>query len=125
MPPRVDAGIHLGNLPAGINEEGMPRRELYYSQVGKRAINAAHLAVAIGQQLEVQSFFGAELFMRVYAVYIHAQHYRVALGILRLIRLKVVRFARAAGSLILGIKIEHHPAAAVILQADESAFLPG
>ena len=55
----------------------MPRGELHHSKIRKRPVGAADLAVAVSQQLEVQSFFGAELFMRVHAVHTHSQNHRV------------------------------------------------
>src|SRR5271167_621369 len=100
MPRRIDARISPGNLPAGIDKEGMPRRKLYHSKIRQRTVGSAHLAVTVGQQLEVQSFFGAELLMRVNAVDAHAQHHRMALGVLRLIHLEVVGFAGTARSLV-------------------------
>ena len=119
VPRGIDAGINPGNLPARIDEESMPRGKLYHSKIRKRSVGAAHLTVAISQQLEVQSFFGAELFMRVHAVHTYAENHGVPFGVLRMICLKVVRFPRASRSLILGVRESIDLAPAVILQVSQ------
>jgi hypothetical protein len=65
----------------------------------------------VGQEFEVQALFGTKLFVGIHAVEAYPQHDRIALGILGLIDLKVVGFARAARCLILGIEIQDDPLA--------------
>ena len=74
--------------------------------------------IGVSQEFEIQTFFGAKLFVRIYAVETHAENHGVALGIFWLIHLKIMSFAGAARSLVLGIKIQNDPFATVILEAD-------
>ena len=78
---------------------------------------------SVGQQLEIQSFFSAELPVRVGAVHAHAQNYRIPPRILGLITLKIVRLNRAAAGEVLGIEVKNHPLSAMVFQADLRTFL--
>ena len=78
----IDAGIGFGQLAGGVDEEGVPGGELCHTQVFQRTVGMAHLAIVVGQQLEVESLFGAELCVRVDAVDANAENDRVAVGVL-------------------------------------------
>ena len=96
----------------------MPGGKSHQPEIVQRTVGVADFVLAVGQQLEVQTFLRAELFVGIDAIHAHAQHDRVSLRILRLIHLELVGFARSTGRLIFGIEVKHHPLAAVILQAD-------
>ena len=101
----------------------MPRSKLHHAEISERSVGVGDFVVSIGQELEVQSFLGAELFVRVDAIEAHTQHNGVAIGVPRLIDLKVVGFARAAWRLIFRIEIKDNPFSAVVCEADGGAFL--
>src|SRR5580704_9380890 len=119
----IDARVRLRNLPGGINEEGISRRELHHSKVGQRSVGSRHFVVRIGQQLETESFLCAELLVRVHAVKAHSHDDCVALGVLGLVHLELVGFARSTRSLIFRIEIEDNPLSPVVLQPDGTAVL--
>src|ERR1700733_2885384 len=125
MMRRVHPSIDLRHFSVRVDDEGIAGRDLHHGQVRERAVSPRDALAVIGQQLEVQSFFRAELFMRLHAVEAHAQHHRVALGKFRLVDLKIVRFPRASRSLVLRIKVEHHPLSSIILEARSGTLLRG
>ncbi len=69
---RIDAGVHLRNLSGGIDQEGVAGGELYDSEVGERPVGVHHFMARVSQQFEVETFFRAELFVRVHAVAAHS-----------------------------------------------------
>src|SRR5207302_2127402 len=82
-----------------------------------------NLAVGVSQQLEIQPLLRAEVLVRIHAVYTDPKHDGVSLGVLRLVALKVACFKRAPAGEISGIKIQHHPLSAIVLETDWLAFL--
>lgn len=76
--------------------------------------------VGVRQHLEVETLFRAELFVRVDTVEAHSQNNRIVFGILGLVHLELVGFARSTRGLIFGIEVKDNPLAAVVLQADEA-----
>ena len=61
MLDRIDAGVSFGDFSGGINEERVPRRELHQAEIGQRSVGVGDFVFGIGQQLEIQALFGAEL----------------------------------------------------------------
>src|ERR1041384_1698338 len=120
---RIHAGKNLRNFSRRINQERVPRRKLHHAQVCERSIGRADFVVRIGQQLEIEAFLGAERLMRLDAVEAHSHHHGVVLGVLGLVHLELVGFARSTRSLIFRIEIEDDPLAAVVFQAHASAVL--
>jgi hypothetical protein len=119
----IYAGICLRNLAVGVNQERMPRRKLHHAEIGQRPVGVRDFVVSIGKEFEVQAFFGAKVLVRIHTIEADADYDRIALGILRLIDLKVVRFPRTSRSLIFRIEIENDPLATVIFQAYRLALL--
>ena len=74
--------------------------------------------VRIREQFEVQSFLGAELLMGVRRIDADAENHGVFLLVLRQVALEIVGFFRAAAGEILGVEVQHHPLAAIIVQID-------
>jgi hypothetical protein len=76
--------------------------------------------IGVGQQLETQALFCAELLVGIDAVEAYSEDHCVALSVLGLVHLELVGFARSARSLVFGIEIENDPLATVILEADRA-----
>jgi hypothetical protein len=119
----IDAGVHLRNFAVGIDQEAVARGELGDSKICERSVGVRHFVVGVGEEFEVESFFGAELFVGVDGVEAHAQNYGVAVGVLRLVHLKLVGFAGSTWGLVFGVEVEHHPFAAVVLQTNGRSIL--
>jgi hypothetical protein len=116
--PGIDARVDAGDLACGINQEGVARSELHHSQIRHGPVRVHHLMARVGEQFEVQALFGAERFVRVDAVAADTDDDSIVLGVLRLVHLKLVGFARSTRGLILRVKVEDYPLSAVILEAD-------
>ena len=115
---RVHAQERFRNPPVGIDQERVSRGELYDRKIVQRSIGIGHFVIGVGQQLESQALLGAELLVRIDAVEADSQDNRVALGVLGLVHLELVGFARSARGLVFGIEVKDDPLAAVILEAD-------
>ena len=68
MAQGVHAGKNPRNLSLGINQECISRREFHQSEIVERSIGLGDFVLGVGEQLEVQALFCAELFVRIDAV---------------------------------------------------------
>jgi hypothetical protein len=125
MRRRINARKYLRDFSGWINEEGVSGRKLHHSKVGQRPVGSRDFVVRIGQQPETESFLCAELLVRVHAVKAYSHDDCVALGVLRLVHLELVGFARSTRSLIFRIEIEDDPLSPVVLEPDGTAILRG
>ena len=119
----IDAGVDLGDLAVGIDQESIPGGEFCDSEISQRYIGGSDFVIGIRQQFEIETFLGTELFVGIDAIEAHAQNDRIALGVFSLIDLEIVGFAGATGRLVFRIEVQHHPFAAVVAQTDWCAFL--
>ena len=115
---RINIRENLGDVAVRINEKGVSGRELHNSQVGQRPVGSTDLMAGVGEEFEVQPFFGAKVFVRIDAVDADSENDGVAIGIFRLVHLKLVGFSCSPRSLIFWIEIKHNPFTPKIFQAD-------
>lgn len=71
--------------------------------------------ICVRQQLEVETFLRAELFVGIHVVATDSKNNRIALGKFGLVHLKLVGFARSTRGLVLWIEVKDDPLASVIL----------
>ena len=72
MRERVYAQECFRDLPSRVDQESISRGELHDSEVGQRSVGGGDFVIRIGEQLETESFLGAELLVRVDGVEAHA-----------------------------------------------------
>ena len=122
----VSLGIHPGknlcDLSGGVDQERISLGELHDSEIAEGSIQVGHFVVGIGQKFEIEAFFSAELLVGFDAVEAHSENNSIAFGVLRLIHLELVGFARSARSLIFGIEIKNDPFTTVVLETDETVL---
>jgi len=82
-----------------------------------RTVFGRHFRVGIGEQFEIEAFFGAKIFVRLGGVDAHSENDCAGITIFRDVSLEVVRLQRATAGEIFGIEIKNHPFTAIILQA--------
>jgi len=120
---RVDVEPHLPDGPGRIDEKGVPGGEFGDGQIDDRAILRRNRRLSVGEQLEVQTFLGAELLVRLFILRADAEDHGVFCFELGEVALEAVGFDGAAGREVLGIEIEDHPFAAIVTECNGFAFL--
>ena len=58
---RIHSQESFRNPPVGIDQKRVSRRELYDCKVVQRSVGVGHFVIGVGQQLETQALFCAEL----------------------------------------------------------------
>ena len=110
----------LATLPAGsirkVLRDATPRGL-------QRPVLVHHLLVRVGEQLEREALFGAELFVAIGGIHADADDDGVLLLVLRQVLLEVVGFDGAALRHVLRVEVQHHPLSLIVLQADVAALL--
>src|SRR5580700_2909063 len=119
----IHCGPHFPDDAVRIDQVGMPGRKLRHSQIHHRVILSRDFLIRVRQKLEGQALFCAKLLVRLLILHAHAENHGVLRLILGQVALEIVGFDRAPGGHILRIKIEHHPLALEIMQADGLSFL--
>src|ERR1700678_1343827 len=89
------------------------------------AIALDHLVIGIGQQMESQRVFRAELLVAVDRIHAHTENDSVGGVILWQVVLEFVSFNRAASGHVLRIEVQHHPLALHAVKRDGRAVLRG
>ena len=121
----IHASVDLYDSSSGIDQEGVACGEFHDSEVGERSVGVGHLMLGVGEEFEIQSLLCAEVFVGIDTVEADSKNDCIALGVLRLVHLKLVGFAGSTWGLVFGIEIEDDPFSAVVFQADGRAVLRG
>src|SRR6185312_834571 len=120
-------GLYLAiSLPynaVGIDDERISRCILLALKFGDAPILGSDPGRFIRQELEIESFFRAELLVGIAGIKAHAQNDCVLRLILCFIALEVVRLNRASLSKILGIEVQNDPFAAILIERDRASVL--
>src|ERR1039457_3757046 len=116
----TDAGPDLGDLARRVDQEGIARSHAAGAQ---RPVLVHHFLIRIGEQLERQALFGAELLVAIGGIHADADDDGVLLLVLRQVLLKVVRFNGAALRHVFRVEVQHHPLSTKLLQADLATLL--
>src|SRR5438552_14521882 len=116
----TDSGPHLSDLSIRIDQEGVASGDSRFAQ---RAVLPGHLLIRIGQKLERQTLLGAKVLVAIRRVDADADDDRIELIVFGKVALKIMRLNRAAGSVVFGIEVKHHPLTPEVLQADLAPVL--
>src|SRR6516164_2423929 len=119
----VDAGPDLPDHAVRVDQERVARGKLCYAKVHHRIVFSGHITFPVRQKLKGQALFGAEFLMGFFVLHTDTENNRVLGVILAEVPLEIVCFDGAAGGHVLGVKVQHHPFALVIVQADGLSIL--
>ena len=83
----------------------MARRKFGYAEIDQRIVAGGKFVMRVGEQLEAETFGGAELLMSPFVLHADAEDDRVFLLVKCDVLLEIARFLGAAAGEILGIEI--------------------
>src|SRR5579859_438044 len=123
MTCRLDSAKNLSYYALRIDDECIPGGVLLALVLHHASIFARNLRSFVGKKFEVQTFFGAEILVRLAGVETHAQHNCILSLIFCLILLKTVGLKGASLSEIFGIEVKNYPFAPILLQRNRRSIL--
>src|SRR3989338_6647154 len=101
----------------------MAARELERPYAPERAVLLRHATVGVGQQRERQAVFLGKRRVAVAVIDAHTENFRAQLLHRGVVVAKLTGLGGAAGRIVLGVEIQHHPATPVARQSSRFALL--
>lgn len=106
-----------------IDEESMASGEFCDAKIHDGVIHGGNFLLGVREQLEVQAFLGAKPLVGIFILHADTDDDGVPLFVQRKVALEVVRLNCAAAGEVLGVKVEDHPLAFEIMEADRLGLL--
>ena len=110
------AGVHLYDIAVGINDECITRGELLALVIHYGAVLRRDFRVRIGEQLEVEPFFRAKIFVRLRGIDAYSENHCAGIAVFDDVALKIAGFHGATAGEIFRIEIKNHPFPVIIFQ---------
>jgi hypothetical protein len=107
----------------GIDQKGVTCGKLGDAKIHDGIVHRRDFVLGVREQLEFQSFLGAELLVRIGVLHADAENRGVIALLLRQVALEVVGLDGASRREVFRMKIKYDPFAAEIVQTDRLGFL--